>query len=134
MVRVYLSGGMNSEWQEDVMKICPKHRYFNPKVSGHKLPSHYKVWDIFYVKESDIVFAYMEKTNPSGYGLACEIGYAKALGKTVVLVDEKQESDAEFSRYFAIVRELADVVFENLDDGVRFLNTFDFCSLQAIGV
>ena len=31
----------------------------------------------------------MEKTNPSGIGMSVEMGYAKALGKTVILCLEE---------------------------------------------
>jgi len=88
------------------------------------LPAHYTAWDLSHIKASDILFACMDKDNPSGYGLALEIGYAKALGKTVILVDEKSSENEEFRRYFAIAKETADVYFESLDEGINFLKGF----------
>jgi len=57
----------------------------------------------------------MEKDNPSGIGLSAEIGYAKALNKTIIFVNESE------SKYFKFVEELSDVVYNNLKDGVDFL-------------
>jgi len=62
-----------------------------------------------------MVFAYLEADNPSGAGLCCEVGYAMALGKTVILVNEKDD------RYIKFVESLADAVFDNLEDGIKFL-------------
>jgi len=66
----------------------------------------------------------MEQDNPSGYGLATEIGYARGLGKTVILVDERSQADEQFSQYFAIVREMSDVVLDSLEEGIALLKRF----------
>jgi nucleoside 2-deoxyribosyltransferase len=63
----------------------------------------------------------MEKTNPSGFGLSVEIGYAKALGKTVILV---LETGHEKDKYLLFLKNVADVVYDNLQDGVDFLSSF----------
>ncbi|MFC1870983.1 hypothetical protein ACFLYF_01070 [Chloroflexota bacterium] len=88
------------------------------------LPEHYNNWDLYHIKASEILFACMDKNNPSGYGVSLEIGYAKGLGKTVILIDEKSADDKEFKKYFAIAKETADVYFESLDEGITFLNIF----------
>ncbi len=122
--RVYLSGGMNqSNWQENVINSVGKKGYvfYNPR--DHKLMNskEYTIWDLFYVKNCDIVFAYMQNENPSGFGLTLEIGYAIALGKQVVLVDEKSINNSDFKNYFKIVQETSSIVFNNLEDGINFL-------------
>ena len=66
----------------------------------------------------------MESSNPSGYGLALEIGYAKALNKTIILINEKSKTDDSFKRYFEIVENLSDIVFDNLDDAIEYLGRF----------
>ena len=63
----------------------------------------------------------MQEENPSGYGLTLEIGYAKAINKPIILVDEKSDAKSKFSRYFKIVRESSTVVFDNLEEGVELL-------------
>lgn len=124
--KVYLSGGMNnSNWQQDVIRELEAtgkgYVFYNPR--EHKLSQsrEYTIWDLFYVKNCDIVFAYMQKDNPSGFGLTLEIGYATALGKPIILVDEKSNTDDKFKRYFEIVRESSSIVFNNLPEAISFL-------------
>lgn len=125
-VKVYLAGGFKSNWQEIVTKSCGNSvLFFNPKWHGLESNSvHYKTWDLFHVKQCDILFAFMEEGNPSGLGLCLELGYARALNKTIILVDEKSKADESFANYFKIAVEASDVVFDNLKDGIEFLMTF----------
>ncbi len=124
--KVYLAGGFRTNWQEKVSNACGDALLiFNPREHGLEVDStQYTAWDLFHVKHCDIFFGYMEATNPSGLGLCLELGYAKALGKTTVLIDEKSLKDASFARYFKMARDASDVVFENLEDGIKFLATF----------
>ena len=122
--KVYLSGGMNqSNWQDKVIQTLQDEGFvfFNPRLHNLAESKEYTIWDLFYVKNCDIVFAYMQKENPSGYGLTLEIGYACALGKPVILVDERSEEDKHFNKHFEIVREASSIVFENLNQGLIFL-------------
>lgn len=123
--KIYLSGGFKSNWQSKVMKaIGNRCVFFNPR--EHKLDSdkEYWVWDIHFVKECDIVFAYMEADNPSGFGLTFEIGLAYALNKTIILVDEKSIVDKDFERFFKIVSNSTQIIFDDLEDGINYLKKF----------
>ena len=122
--KVYLSGGMNeSNWQKTVIDAvdCDGYIFFNPREHNLIDSKQYTFWDLYYVDKCDIVFAYMQEENPSGYGLTLEIGYAKALNKPIILVDEKSHLQGNFSRYFKIVKESSTVVFENLGEGIELL-------------
>jgi hypothetical protein len=66
----------------------------------------------------------MSKDNPSGYGLALEIGYAKAMNKLIILVDERSNFDETFKRYFSICQESSNVTFETLDDAINYIKSF----------
>lgn len=125
--KVYLAGGFRTNWQEQVKTSCGDSLLlFNPREHGLEINSkQYTAWDLFHVKHCDIFFAHMEATNPSGLGLCLELGYAKALGKTIVLVDGKSLEDESFAKYFEIARESADVVFDKLEDGIKYLSTFN---------
>ena len=123
-MKVYLSGGMKSSWQSFVIGDCDGFEFFDPRRHGLSDPHEYTIWDLEHVRQCDIVFAYMESTNPSGIGLTLEIGYAKALNKTIILVDEKSCVDSEFEKRFRIVRCSADIVFNTLEDGIEFLKSF----------
>jgi nucleoside 2-deoxyribosyltransferase len=122
--KVYLAGGFNSDWRNVVIdKLYTKSNniFYDPKSKPDKHWSEYGTWDVHFIKQCDIVFAYMEKTNPSGYGLSAELGYAKALNKTVILV---LEPGHEKDKYFQFLKQFADVVYETLDEGIEFLKTF----------
>lgn len=123
--KIYLSGGFKSNWQKTVIDALNKKCiFFNPR--EHKLDnsSEYWAWDVHYIKDCDIVFAYMESDNPSGYGLMFEIGLAYGLNKTIILVDEKSRLDKEFSKYFKIVSNTANVCFEDIEKGIDYLRKF----------
>lgn len=124
-LKVYLAGTMQSHWREKIhIRLIDKLTLINPCDHHLVKPELYTFWDLEAVKQSDIVFAYMDEKNPSGYGLTLEIGYAKALGKTIILVDEKSTSHSEFKPMFEIVRHTADVLFDNFEDGVNYLESF----------
>jgi len=120
---VYLAGGFSSDWRNKV-KECTNVDFKDPKEKEVKKEFQwfeYGCWDLHYIKHTDICFVYMERTNPSGYGLSAEIGYAKALGKTVILV---LESGHEKDRYLQFLKAVADITYDNLQDGIDFLSSF----------
>lgn len=123
--KVFLSGGFSSGWQNIVVnRLKDKFIFFNPESHSLSEADKYTAWDIHFVKECDILFAYMENTNPSGYGLAFELGIAYAMGKTIILVDERSLYDETFSRYFKILQTSSNVIFSNLDEGIKYLESF----------
>jgi len=121
MITVYLAGGMKVEWREK-LKCQLKNEIINGQVSlldptqgNSPIRKEYSRRDLFQIIQSDIVFGFMEESNPSGIGLALEIGYAKGLGKFVILVNQSD------NRYYAIVEETADITFSDFKDAVEFL-------------
>lgn len=122
--KVYLAGGMNeSNWQKKVIETINSENFvfYNPREHSLTNSTEYTFWDLFYVKQSDILFAYMQSDNPSGIGLTLEVGYARALDKSIILVDERSKNDETFANRFKIVRESSTIVFDNLEDGINFL-------------
>ena len=122
--KVYLAGGINeSNWQQKVIDAVGNKgfAFYNPREHSLTDSKQYTFWDLFYVNQCDILFAYMQKDNPSGIGLTLEVGYAKALNKSIILVDEKSKNDSDFANRFRIVRESATIVFDDLRQGINFL-------------
>ncbi len=122
--KVYLAGGMNeSNWQQKVIDAVGNKGFvfYNPREHSLVDSKQYTFWDLFYIKQADILFAYMQVDNPSGIGLTLEVGYARALDKSIILVDEKSKHDEAFASRFRIVRESSTIVFENLEEGINFL-------------
>lgn len=117
--KVYLAGGMHNDWRNMVYeKANPYFVFFDPMWNGMPEPPLYSMWDIHWVKQCDILFVYIDKENPSGWGTMLEIGYGKASDKTIILVDETD------NRYFKIAHHVADVVFDNIHDGIEYLVKF----------
>jgi len=90
-MKIYLAGGFYSGWQNKVKKAAPQHEYFNPETdSDQRFAYRWTQQDIEGVKNCDLVLAYFELSNPSGLGLAKEIGWATILDKPVIFVDEHE--------------------------------------------
>lgn len=125
-LKVFLSGGFKSNWQNKIIeRYNDEFIFFNPREHGLDDPDQYTIWDIHFIKQCDILFAYMEETNPSGYGLAFELGLAYGLNKTIILVDERSKKDDVFRNYFRIMYKPSNIVFDNFEDGVKYLKAFD---------
>ena len=88
MLIVYLAGGHDQNWRQRLM------HEFRPPITGIDPFSHdqesidqFVSQDLEAIRKSDILIAY----NPGGYvsyGMAAEIGYARACGIPVIFVDE----------------------------------------------
>jgi len=122
-MRVYLAGGMKSGWQQRVKEVAPDHQYIDPCEHGLNEETQYTLWDLQAIDAADALFVYFEASNPSGFGLSLEIGYAKRAGKRIVLVDEKSATDEAIAQRLGMLRSCADVVVQSLDDGLRVLQS-----------
>lgn len=130
MNKVYLAGGFKSDWANSVKQCSDKIHFINPKdkeyKNGERITmnvNEYGKWDLHFIKQSDIVFVYVERTNTSCIGLSCEAGYAKGLGKTVITVLEPHHETIKDS-YLSFITQVSDIVFSNLKDGVEYLKSF----------
>ena len=99
---------------------------YDPRTHRLQNPTLYTAWDLYHLSKADIVLAYMEKGEHPAYGLVLEVGVARGLRKLIVLVDERTPEDRSgaFARHFAIVRESADIVLEDMRDALTFLASF----------
>lgn len=127
-MKVYLAGGFRSNWQEHVKSAVPMVRYFDPREHNLQDKAQYTLWDLEAIRHCDVVFAYFEKTNEGGYALALELGFAKALGKRIVLVDEKSQFSDTTRRYLGMLHAVAEVVLEDIDEGITFLQSLSWLS------
>ena len=93
-MKIYLAGGFHSGWQEHIisklsLRHSNKHTFYNPKTDAdQRFPYRYTQQEIDAMKTCGLVFAYFEVENPSGLGLAKEIGWATILDIPVWYVDE----------------------------------------------
>ncbi|KIF59421.1 MULTISPECIES: hypothetical protein [Pseudomonas] len=119
--KIYLAGGFRSGWQAVVKSKLPGFELLDPSAHDIEDPVDYTRWDLAAVRDSEIVLANMEASNPGGYSLALEVGFAKALGKQIYLVD--QIEDPSLSRYFEMVRQCSNRVFRSLSEAIEHIAT-----------
>lgn len=123
--KIYLAGGIRSNRQEKVTSRIDA-EFYNPRtkeVDKVLTLTEFGTWDLHYIKQCDIVFAYMEKNNPSGIGMSVEIGYAKGLGKTVILCLEENNEFIK-DKYLEFMKKASDIVFTDLEDAIKYLSLF----------
>ena len=114
-----MAGGFKSGWQDRIIFALPNCKFLDPRTHELENPTEYTEWDLDAIRQSDIIIAYMEKGNPGGYALSLEIGYAKALGKQIILIDE--HDDKKRHRYFEMVREVSDECFDSFEQFVNVI-------------
>jgi nucleoside 2-deoxyribosyltransferase len=115
---VYLAGGMRSNWQDRVIHAVSGVEWRDPRSHGLTEEKEYTKWDLYAVQECDVVFAYMDHDNPSGYGMCLEMGYAHALGKKIILVDMRSPVDARFRNWMGMARSVAHYNARDMEDGI----------------
>lgn len=116
---MYLAGGFHSGWQLKAKAALKGFEFCDPRDHKIQEPSEYTKWDLDALRQCDVLLGNMEPTNPGGYALALEVGYAKALGITIHLVDGS--IDPKVHRYFEMVRQCADHLYPSLDDAINAL-------------
>jgi nucleoside 2-deoxyribosyltransferase len=128
--RIYLAGGMHNNWRGIIYNgLGDRNSYYSfldPMEHNLREPDQYTFWDLRAIEKCDILLGYMDKTNPSGYGLNLEIGYAKALGKTILLVVPTDFwRDDPRAKYFRMAETCADILVTTLYDAVRVLKEIE---------
>lgn len=129
-MKVYLAGGYKTNWQEKFKELTngkfeiynPREKEFNNNERVVMDLTEYGAWDLHHIRMSDVVFVYLEKTNPSCIGAVIEARYAKGLGKTVVTVLEKEHEFIE-DRYLEFIKKVSDITYDNFKDGVEFVKS-----------
>jgi nucleoside 2-deoxyribosyltransferase len=97
-MKIYLSGGMYSGWQ-DLISHKEGVEYFDPRLHSQQNISAIKFVedDIKAVKESDLVFCYIEESNPMPLGAAWECAVASESNIPIITVWEKSYIDPFFA-------------------------------------
>jgi nucleoside 2-deoxyribosyltransferase len=121
-LKIYLAGGMRTRvrvddqgrtydfnWQDVVKQFLkPEHEVLDPRDHNTKEFTEYSFLDVLRIRQCDVLIGYIEEEHPGPYGLAGEIAYAKGLGKTTLLINEKHED-----RYIRFTENFADIVFHS---------------------
>lgn len=104
-MKIYLAGGMKGfAWQDEFINAFPEHEFLDPRSwqveNMHE--NDYTKLDLEAIDQSQLVIAYMDSSNPSGYGMAFECGYAAGKGIPVLFVDALRNDWRR--KYFGMVR------------------------------
>lgn len=124
--KIYLAGGIRSNWQKEVIDHYDELEFYNPRekeIDRALTLTEFGAWDLHHIQMCDIVFGYMEKDNPSGIGMAVELGYAKGLGKTVILCLEKGNIAIK-GHYLDFMTKVSDITYDDLDDAIEYLKLY----------
>ncbi|MCF7795950.1 hypothetical protein K9M42_02555, partial [Patescibacteria group bacterium] len=95
---VYIASGFHGTWKKKIKKL-KNIEVIDPEDKKDLSIPEICTWDLHGVKKSDIVFVYVNSTNPGGQGLCVKAGYGKALNKTVILVLEKAHPKYRYFRF-----------------------------------
>lgn len=114
-MHVFLSGDTRTEWQSEIVDMFPDHSFFDPRTVSDMPYKKMAEIERNWVDQSDIVFAYLNKSNPYGYGTCFELGYAVAKKKMIIYIDEKQVSSSKWLGQHPMH------TFDNLNDGISQL-------------
>jgi len=130
-IKVYLAGGFHGPWRsiiheslkDKVIFLDPLELELDESGKRKMLPfEEYSAWDLWAIRTADIVFVYSERTNP-GQGYIVEAGYAKGLGKTVILVRENNNQYMS-DKYLSFLDCIADFKTDCFAKGIEVLKRF----------
>ena len=121
-MKIYLAGGMHGSWRKPYINAI-RGAVYNPKTHYLSDSQSYTLWDLTAIEKCDVLLGFMEADNPSGQGLTLEIGYAKALGKKIILVLEEEFMMQDRYRYFLMAVECADVVLHDHTEGLKLIQS-----------
>ena len=106
--KIFLSGSFSSKWVD-----CVKAQYQHDKsvtiLTGSRIQD---------LAEADILFACRTDSEGRLFNLALAIGYANALGKQILFVNQGDH----YSHAYDYVKPFADGYFTTLDEGLRYLD------------
>ncbi|NHZ86729.1 MAG: methyltransferase domain-containing protein [Planctomycetia bacterium] len=117
-MRVFLSGDTKTNWQDTIISKHPNHKFYDPRTLSGKTYKEMADTEKQWIDQSDIIFAYLNSTNPHGLGTSFEIGYSVANKKTIIYVDEKQISSSKW------ISEHLEFSFEEFSKGLEKLDEF----------
>jgi hypothetical protein len=108
-MNIYLAGGMQGGWSDQLRNFPWLYdiNWLDPRDWAEDCPTprDYTARDLAEIRSADLVVAHMDSSNPSGYGMSFEVGYAVALGKPVVYWDGM---DGDWrDKYFGMIRSTA---------------------------
>ena len=128
-MKIYLAGGMRSNWRERMIKECPNIEFLCPK-STFRSQDEWWTYDKVMINTCDVVLIYIEKGKWAPIGMVIEEGMAYGLGKPVILVNERycdgirregESPEEQLARYLKCTESFCDILFTSLDQAIEYL-------------
>jgi nucleoside 2-deoxyribosyltransferase len=124
-ITVYLAGDLlKPHWRDEVMKLQDDFEGIEFVIpmeleqSSVRDPKVYVPRDIVLINKADVVFAFIRDAGHKYSGTSAEIGMAKALGKTIIVVIL---NEAKYTNQFNFITQIADSVCNDLNKGIEIL-------------
>lgn len=124
-VYVYTAGPMEdevhhdkkrSQWREKLPNMAPGIIYLHPRVDGARFGIYFP-HDLIYLDKSNMLVVYLNAGDAPRTGTAFEMGRAHAMGKPIILIDERAGDER-----YNLIRRASNVVvhtFEELEQALR---------------
>ncbi len=109
---------MHSGWQDKFIERYPQIDFYDPRSHGLTDPKAYATWDIDAIGRSYGIIAYLEESNPSGLGMAFEIGYAVGLDLLTIFINEKDD------RYAKIIEHSVHHNFSSIEEAFALFDDY----------
>jgi nucleoside 2-deoxyribosyltransferase len=116
--KVFLSGGTQGSWQDQVKQSVQGAEFFDPRTLRNLPMEQIARTERAWLDLCDCLFFYFEVDNPSGLGSAFEVGYCVANRIPVIFVDLQRTSHSEWLGIHC------NHVFHAMDDGITALKEF----------
>ena len=129
---VYLAGDVFKPWRGEVVRAAGGAANFrDPAMLAARYPAismdAIAQAELAWVGECHLVFAFIHEGHKSATGTPAEIGYAKARGIPILLVDERQDAGTEWLRALATKStshlgtgiEMLKLILERGHEGIR---------------
>ena len=125
-ITVYLAGDLlKPAWRDEVINYFKDREGIDFVIpmeleqSSVRDPKVYVPRDVVLINKADVVFAFIRNGGHKYSGTSAEIGMAKALGKTIIVVIL---NEAKYTNQFNFITQIADSVCNDLNKGIEILD------------
>ncbi len=120
---VYTAGPMGADgpgllmaWRDRLPNLAPGIMYLHPRVDGARFGIYFP-HDLIYLDKSNMLVVYLNAGDAPRTGTAFEMGRAHAMGKPIILIDERKDDER-----YNLIRQASNVIvhtFEELEQALR---------------
>lgn len=120
MIKVFLAGGMVSNWQDEIINAFRDEKgiiFYDPRSTSDIREIDSYIWCLDKIHDSSVVLVYMESENIGGYNTMFEAGIAAAEDKTIIFINR----DNNRRDLFGMLSLFADMQFSTIERAITVL-------------